>query len=481
MIPIFSGLESPDHLNTLKSVRDDCFGQPPPVSVRVSYKSLRSRRLGQAYVERLAEDFSVVLEAGVFSTPLSDEAATEFAMEYYAFVAKVPQVVYAVEFEHPAVHVPAPEDPRFVPVLSEDVDLDTLAETLDARGLAATGRCGDVGVSPVLRRSTGLAMTLREQDLSKGAALGYSAAVIQAWLYPAKYGEIILWDGKFRRHSVRTQEDRARLVGKYRQALQTHFDPEMVLNREAREVTRVAAYAYLVWGLRLSVDASLALDASLAPTTFSDLPSADISESANSPALRTASVHSIAREVKEVRSTEPLPFFSSDEVSALEEDSDGLAEIRSRKVLRVSDSSARRCGTCSLSTVCPAFQQDASCKFGMPVEARTPAQIKAVMAALVEMQAARVGFAMFAEQVRGDHDPVVGQEMDRLMRLADRAVRVDDRRERVSVTLESEDTGGGTGVLSRIFGARAQVPAPPVLPVIAAEVIDDATGTTSAQ
>ena len=447
MIPILSGLESPDHFNTLRSVQTDCFDKPPPVTVGVSYKSLRTRRLGQAYLARLAEHFSVVMEAGVSGAPLSAGEAIEFAGEYYAFVKKVPQVTYAIEFAHPAVAIPLDEDPRVVPLMHADKGPESLQEALEQRGQIAMAYHGDRALTPILRRSAGLSVALGEQDLGKMAMAGFTASTIQAWLYPAKYGEVIVWDGRFHRHNPSTPEERERLVSRYEKYLPPHFDPALILQREAREVTRAAAFAYLAWGQFLS-------------QTVSDLSTTEPTEEGANKVVRLASTHTLPRGVKEMRSTVPLPFFKQDEVSALEEDADGVSEIRSRAVLRTSGESVRMCSTCSLSSVCPAFKDSASCAFSMPVEVRTPAQIKAVMSSLVEMQTARVGFAVFAEQARGDFDPVVGQEMDRLMRLADKAARVDEKRERVSVTLESEESGGGTGVLSKIFGPRAQALSP---------------------
>lgn len=456
VIPILSGLESPDHLNTLKSVQDECFDSPPPITVGVSYKSLRSRRLGQAYIGRLAEHFTVVIEAGVSSAPLTLDEATEWAGEYYAFVKKVPQITYAVEFSHPAAKILPNTDPRFIPLMEPGAGPEALQSLLDDRGQVAMPYDGDRALTPVLRRSTGLSVTLGEQDLGKMSEAGFGASFIQAWLYPAKYGEIIVWDGRFRRHNPSTTEERERLVGKYEKYLVSNFDPHLIQQREAREVTRAAAFAYISWGQSLSPEPSDLIT----PTETSE---------DKATVLRLASTHSLPRGVKEVRSTVPLPFFKQDEVSALEEDAEGIAEIRTRPILRTTGETVRMCSTCSLSSVCPAYKEAASCAFSIPVEVRTPAQVKAVMASLVELQAVRVGFSVLSEQARGDFDPVVGQEMDRLMRLADKVARVDERRERVSVTLESEESGGGTGVLSRIFGPRAQASVPP--PAIPADVV----------
>jgi len=94
----------------------------------------------------------------------------------------------------------------------------------------------------------------------------------------------------------------------------------------------------------------------------------------------------------------------------------------------------------------------------------------------MELQATRVAFARFAEEVNGGYpDEVVGKEMDRLFRMAERMKKVDEKRERLTVSVESESSGGGTGVLSRIFGEKAQVEPPPAIEadVVVAEIIED--------
>jgi hypothetical protein len=98
--------------------------------------------------------------------------------------------------------------------------------------------------------------------------------------------------------------------------------------------------------------------------------------------------------------------------------------------------------------------------------------MKALLSSIMELQATRVAFARFAEEVNGGYpDDVVGKEMDRLFRMAERMKKVEEKRERLTVSVESESSGGGTGVLSRIFGEKAQVEPPPDPPAVEAEVV----------
>jgi hypothetical protein len=154
--------------------------------------------------------------------------------------------------------------------------------------------------------------------------------------------------------------------------------------------------------------------------------------------------------------------FSQVQVEALEDNSDGTSEVRTRAVLRSSAETLRVCDSCFLASTCPAHQPGANCAFHFPVEVRTDLQVRALLSSMVEMQASRVAFARFAEEVNGGYpDPVVSQEMDRLFSMADRIKKSEERRERLTVSVEAESNIGSIGaggVLSSIFGSRTQPP-----------------------
>jgi hypothetical protein len=445
LIPIFQGLESSDHLKTLLSIRD-LFEESPPLAAGISYKSLRSRRLGQAYIEKVAEHCTVVLEAGVSGAQLSADDAARTAEEFYDFVDKTETVSMAIEFDHPTgKYLPESVGPRIVPLVDPVDGPQALQTALDEFGQIAMAYDGDRTLTAVLRRSHGLSISLGEQNLADMAMAGFTASMIQAWLYPAKYGEFIVWDGsRFHRHNPGTSEERERLVGKYSRVVSEVFDLDLIQRRDAREQARLAAWSYVNWGQSLA----------------RNLPTEEPEESQNAEVIYLASTHTLPRGVKKIRVQQPLPLFAQDEVTALEESEDGSQDLKSRRVLTTSNETVRVCDTCVLASTCPAYEAGSSCAFNLPIEIRTPAQMRSVISSVLEMQTVRVAFARFAEEVRGgDLDPAVGQEMDRLIRMAEKARKIEERRERLTVSLESEESGGGTGVLSRIFGPRAQPPA----------------------
>lgn len=457
---IFQGAESSTHRDTLESVRD-LYEEPPHMAVSISYKSLMARRLGATYVkETLGRGFSVILEAGVSGTPMTAEEAAETAREYYEFVSALPDHVSAVEFEHPSITYGQTGDPneRILP-LWDGKDPKWLAEILREQGSVAMAYDGDMRVPAILRKHSedySVLLALGQADLAEAKKAGFNMAMTNAWTAPAKYGEISVWDGiKFHRAS---SADKPRLLAKYSNAItKVGLDLELIERGDARELNRLAAYSFLQWAKSLDTSTK-----------------SDESEGGKVVPLSLVSTKSAEKGVTRTRATVPLPIFEQDEVEGLEEDEGGIASIKKRSVMRASSETVRVCDSCFLASTCPAYEPGSSCAFNFPVEVRTDAQVKALLNSVMELQATRVAFARFAEEVNGGSpDPVVGQEMDRLFRMAEKARKVDEKRERLSVTLESESSGGGTGVLSRIFGERAQLPSQQSDTIIAEVVEDD--------
>lgn len=465
---VFQGIENRSHFETMKSAVE-LFDIPPRISAGISFKSLRSRRLGPTYIKEVAESFPVVLEAGVNNTPMPLDEAVRTANEYYEVIRKVPAITSAVEFRHPAMpEHRAPEDLGAVIIPSWDgKDLLDLEKTLIDTGsvAAASDVLGDKRLPAVLRRNSGTDGTrllIAHADLLEAKRVGFNAVMVGSWVHPGRFGEITVWDGvKFHRTSRSKKADFIALHGSVIQ--QAGLDLELIQSNDAREMNRLAAFSYISWGQSLE-SAEVLSDKS------------EPSDGAEVVSLRLVSASTLPKGVKNVRSTVALPIFTQEESEGLEEDSDGSMAIRKRSVLRASSETIRVCDSCFLASTCPAFEAASSCAFNFPVEVRTDAQVKALLNSIMELQATRVAFARFAEEVNGGYpDAVVGKEMDRLFNMAEKMKRVDERRERLTVSLESESSGGGTGVLSRIFGERAFVEPQPALAadVIVAEIIED--------
>jgi hypothetical protein len=101
--------------------------------------------------------------------------------------------------------------------------------------------------------------------------------------------------------------------------------------------------------------------------------------------------------------------------------------------------------------VCPEFTPGASCRFEIPVEIRNREQLVGILSSLLEMQAQRVAFGFFSEQLQGAYpDANLSSELDRFMRMTESVKNIQDNRDWLKVSIEGR---AETGILRRLFGA----------------------------
>ena len=466
---VFQGLESPSHRVTLKSLLDS-HGDPftGKLNAGISYRTLKSRRLSEKYVRNLADDVPVLVEAGISTANITEDEAVTFAQEYYAFCMGLDEVTHIVEFDHPALGADARADiaekrlldERIIPVWQPDEGipvLQTVMSELNRIGMGVES-LKDRRVPAVLRgarRPDTLTLGLSMSRFDDAIRSGFTMVMTSAWLAPATYGEFIFFDGtEFHRASSAEREVlRKRFEGPIRDL---GFDYDLIAREDAREVSRLTGYSLLSWAAHLldKRPESDPEDGAIALIPSGDTPRKD---------------------VKVLREQRMLPIFGQETSTSVETDMDGNSQIRDRAVLRTSDETIRVCNSCYLAGVCPAYQVDASCSFNFPVEVRTHTQMKALLNSILELQASRVAFARFAEEVNGGYpEETVSKEMDRLFRMAESTKKVEERRERLTVSVEHEESGGSGGVLSAIFG-RSVNPDPPAVEAdtIIAEVVEE--------
>jgi len=114
----------------------------------------------------------------------------------------------------------------------------------------------------------------------------------------------------------------------------------------------------------------------------------------------------------------PLPVFGYSTKTIIDIDDEGNEVLREAPVIKSEMSSLRQCNTCFVAAQCPAFKEDSTCAFNLPVEVKTKEQLKSLLTAIIEMQGQRVAFMRFAEEMNGGcADPNVSQEVDRLFKL----------------------------------------------------------------
>lgn len=148
-----------------------------------------------------------------------------------------------------------------------------------------------------------------------------------------------------------------------------------------------------------------------------------------------------------------LPVFGVEAKTVVDKDADGNDVIRDVPIIRSNQQSLRQCNTCFVASNCPAFKPNNTCAFNLPVEIKTKEQLSGLLDAVIEMQASRVAFARFTEELNGGYpDPNVSREVDRLFNIVEKKKKLEDNREFFRMTVERQGSGG---VLSSIFGEKA--------------------------
>lgn len=272
-----------------------------------------------------------------------------------------------------------------------------------------------------------------------------------SWLSPMMRGETIVWDGTRLVRYQKKQKDQAR--PRYKAIIErAGLDFEKIINDDSNEVTRLAIWSYL--------QLENSLNKKYSQEKLSD--NSDELDSAGSAETRGLAPDNRGVEVrKDFKPRDPeeirtLPVFGVTSKTIIEKDDTGRDVIRDAPVLTSTTTSFRQCNTCFVASNCPAFKPNNSCAFNLPVEINTREQLKGLLNAIIEMQAARVGFARFAEELNGGYpDPNTGQEIDRLFKIIGEVKKLEENKEFVRMTVERQTSGG---VLSQLFGERARVP-----------------------
>jgi hypothetical protein len=147
-----------------------------------------------------------------------------------------------------------------------------------------------------------------------------------------------------------------------------------------------------------------------------------------------------------------MPVFDFRPVTSVAPNPDGSGTVEvTSHVATTSQVSVRRCDSCSLAVVCPLFESGSDCKYRIPVEIRNRDQLLGVLHSLLELQAQRVVFTRFAEELQGGYpDANLSSELDRFMRMTQSVKEIQDNRDFLKVTVEGR---AQAGVLSRLFGA----------------------------
>ena len=449
---------------------------------RFGFSYFRAKKRGFPKTKRFS--FSDYYPSGslIVVHPGTTEIKEDFedaAAEYQDFVVEhIDEIEGFVEFDAPQLGLNwrdqqrrffADAGPKFWPVWSGQgtpANLQDLAAEFPEIAISSTAIESDHHLAATTRSLSGVYQTAwhalavsRPDNLRQ---IPFATASTLSWASPMMRGETIVWDGTALKRYQKKQKDQAR--PRYKSVIeQAGLDYEAILADDPKEVTRLAIWSYQQleehmdkrFGDRPPLRVVDSDDTSELITSMSD--AEEIMEMLTGEVdNRPAPVRNVADRVPARREPSErfvLPVLGVTTKTTVEPDEDGRPTIKEVPVVHSTGTSLRQCNTCFVAANCPAFKAGSECAFNLPVEIKTKDQLVGLLQAVIEMQASRVAFARFSEELNGGYpDPNTSQEMDRLFKLVGQLKEMEDNREFVRMTFERQ---GGAGVLSAIFGDRA--------------------------
>jgi hypothetical protein len=280
----------------------------------------------------------------------------------------------------------------------------------------------------------------------------FTTASTLSWLSPMRRGETIIWDGTKLVRYQKKMKDQARL--RYKSVVQkAGLDFQKFIDDDTLEATKVAVWSYLQLEKTMSTkNNNRQIADNSDDTLYTGLMETGIGASNNSGSemRKLERTQVVQRDPSEVIS---MPGFGY-EMKTIVENEDGRDVLKRVPIVKSQSTSVRQCNTCFVASNCPAFKEDNTCAFNLPVEVKTPEQLRELNMALVEMQAQRVMFMRYAEEVNGGYaDPNLSQEIDRYQKMLKNIKELDEQKEFIQITAQRN---AGQGVLSAIFGDRVE-------------------------
>jgi hypothetical protein len=355
---------------------------------------------------------------------------------------------------------------KYYPLWNDEQDLERLTWLCQKYGRAAisdkavTGRNVGRIASIAQRWNAKLVGITSKPDLIE--RVPWDSVIVGSWTSAIRYGETQVWDGHgLRRYPAQQKESSRR---KHRaDIVRLGIDFDAVMDDNVSAIGNLAIASWQQWETHTFGGYDPMNDddeqeiltpnegqiVAIPPVTHTptSLVSGGSTIAINTPTKR----HESERVLLPVMGMETITSFGSQTVDT---EGDSI-EIDPEKVnvIRYNANPLRQCDSCYLSNRCPSFKEHSECAFNLPIEIRTKDQLQAAMRALLEMQVGRVMFARFAEELEGQGlDPALSSEMDRLFNLIDRFKNISDTRDTIRLEMEAR---GSSGVLSRLFGAKA--------------------------
>jgi hypothetical protein len=473
---IFSGTEVPSNRTLLERAGVD--------NVMLSYWGLRKRGLPTTKPYLIGEHFFPYMKVWVDSGATQADKANwslqeleDYAADYEEFVAlNYDRIEGWVEFDSQVMGLPRIQqnraafenDPKMWVVWHESYGQPLLRLWASQYDNIAIPHATIESVTNLANVTRSLAS---QNDVSFHALatakpdnlrqIPFTTASTLAWISPMRRGETIIWDGmKLVRYPKKMK---AQARPRYRaQVTSAGLDFDLFVADDTLESTKVAVWSFLQ--LEKSMDKDKPdlrvikggkdplLSDNSDDTLYSGLMELGVGSSNNSGSeVRKPDATEVVS--RDPQSIVPLPVFGYQMKSIVDVDDAGNEVLRDAPIVQSNHSSLRQCNTCFVASNCPAFKPDNECTFNFPVEVKTKEQLKALLTSIIEMQAQRVGFMRFTEELNGGYaDPNTSQEMDRLFKIVKSVKELEENKEFIRITAERQSSGG---VLSAIFGDRA--------------------------
>jgi hypothetical protein len=473
---VFGGVEIPSNRTLLERENVQ--------NVQISYWGLRKRGLPKTKSYLIGEHFlphmKVWVDSGATQADKSNWSRQEleaYAAEYEEFVAlNYDRIEGWVEFDSQILgfdwilkqREAFETDPKMmvvwhskygVPLLqrwaSEYANVAIPNETIEAQTNLAT-------ITRNLKRSSNVNFhalaTAKPDNLRQ---IPFTTASTLSWLSPMRRGETIIWDNNKLVRYPKSMKAQARL--RYKNIVEkAGFDFQKFVSDDTLEATKVAVWSYLALEVNMDKDKPdlRVLQGGKKPevsdnsddTLYTGLMEMGgySSDNSDSEMRKLERSEVVQRDPEEMTS---MPVFGY-EMKTIVENEDGRDILKQVPVVQTQGVSLRQCDTCFVASNCPAFKPTNTCAFNLPVEVKTPDQLKALNTALLEMQAQRVAFMRFAEEMNGGYaDPNLSQEMDRYFKMLEKLKALDENKEFIQITAQRN---ASQGVLSAIFGDRVQ-------------------------
>lgn len=451
-------------------------------NVMLNYWGLRKRGLPKTkpYLigEHFLSDMKVWVDSGstqADKATLSQRELEEYSADYEEFIAlNYDRIEGFTEFDSDKLGMPAviqnravyENDPKLWVVWKESYGQPVLRTWANEYPNIAIPYETIESVTNLAGLTRGLAQTTGVRFHALATAkpdnlrqIPFSTTSTLSWLSPMRRGETIIWDGNKIVRYPKKMKSQARI--RYKSVVEkAGLNYELFVSDDTLEATKVAIWSYLQLERTMTDN-----NDNITPIHKGKL------VDNNDDTLYTGLMETgwVASDNKgtEVRKKERAEVVQRDpnEVMAMPVvgyqmktivDSDGSHDVlKDVPVVQSTASTLRQCNTCFVASNCPAFKEDNTCAFSLPIEVKTREQLQALNTALLEMQAQRVMFMRFAEELNGGYaDPNVSQEIDRYQKMLKNIKELDESKEFIQITAQRQ---AGSGVLSAIFGDRATV------------------------